>query len=445
MEKFNYVVVGSGPSVYRFLLGMKDSKKKILVVEKKRFGGICPNEGCEPKIFLEGAVRAVLISRKLEGKGIETPGKLNWQRLIQYKKEVFAPFPKSTQQMYEGLGAQTLTGTASFIDSHHISVESGVIEADNFVIATGRTPRQLSFPGQEYTLTSTDIFDLEDLPKRIAIIGSGYVGMEIATLLAAAGSDVTIIQHSDRPLRSFYSQHVQQLVNEMKDSLGIEFKFNTSVKAITKKESGYQLETTTGDKSNFDTVVNASGRVPNLGSLNLSAAGVEATEDGIKTNDFLQSSSENIYALGDVLSKKVPGLTPTAQFEGDYLSALFTEKETKPIQYPVIGTVAFTFPQVAQAGINIDEARNNEKYVIKDIDITAGDFFYQGTADNARLTIVYDKKTGRLKGASEISQTAVDDINNLIPVMSLDVQPDDWKKKMLMAFPGLAYKIRNLV
>ena len=192
-------------------------------------------------------------------------------------------------------------------------------------------------------------------------------------------------------------------------------------------------------------MVNASGRVPNLGSLNLSAAGVEATEDGIKTNDFLQSSSENIYALGDVLSKKVPGLTPTAQFEGDYLSALFTEKETKPIQYPVIGTVAFTFPQVAQAGINIDEARNNEKYVIKDIDITAGDFFYQGTADNARLTIVYDKKTGRLKGASEISQTAVDDINNLIPVMSLDVQPDDWKKKMLMAFPGLAYKIRNLV
>lgn len=83
--------------------------------------------------------------------------------------------------------------------------------------------------------------------------------------------------------------------------------------------------------------------------------------------------------------------------------------------------------------------------LIKDIDITAGDFFYQGTADNARLTIVYDKKTGRLKGASEISQTAVDDINNLIPVMSLDVQPDDWKKKMLMAFPGLAYKIRNLV
>lgn len=416
--KFDYAVIGSGPSVYHFLLGMKDSGKKIAVIEKKRFGGICPNEGCEPKIFLEGAVRAVLTSKRLQGKGINSPAKLDWRELIQHKKTVFAPFPESTRMMYENLSATTLQGEASFIDAHTIKVGDEVTTADRIVIATGRKPRQLPFPGQEYMLTSTDVFDLEQVPTKAAIIGSGYVGMEIATLLAAAGVKVTMIQRSARPLRSFNRQHVEQLVAEMKNTLSVKFSFNTSVKAINKLPAGYEVETNDGQVDTYDEVINASGRVPNIASLNLVKAGVQFNERGIEVDGFLKTSADNIFAMGDVLDKEVPGLTPTAQFEADYLSAALTGKEDGLIKYPVIGTVAFTFPQLAQAGVKVDQAR---------------------------LTLIFDRRDNRLVGAAEISQTAVDDINALIPVMSLDVDPTAWKTKMLMAFPGLAYKIRTLI
>ena len=114
--KFDYVVIGSGPSVYRFLLGMQNSGKKIAVVEKNRFGGICPNEGCEPKIFLEGAARATLTSMRLQGKGITQPAKLDWKELIQQKNKAMASFLNNMQSMYEGLGATTIKGEASFVD-----------------------------------------------------------------------------------------------------------------------------------------------------------------------------------------------------------------------------------------------------------------------------------------------------------------------------------------
>ena len=442
--KFDYVVIGSGPSVYRFLLGMQNSGKKIAVVEKNRFGGICPNEGCEPKIFLEGAARATLTSMRLQGKGITQPAKLDWKELIQQKNKAMASFLNNMQSMYEGLGATTIKGEASFVDQHTIEVNNKKITADNFVIATGKKPHPLNIPGHEYLLTSTNLFELEDTPKNVAIIGSGYVGMEFATLLSAAGVKVTVIVRSGQPLEGFYSQHVHQLVDEMKNSLGINFIFNTNVTAVTEAQTGYEVQSANGNLGTFDKVINASGRVPEINALKLDNAGVEYSNRGIKVDKYLTTSANNIYAMGDIVDKTAPALTSTAQFEADYLSALLTNKTTEPLRYPVIGTVTFTFPQLAQAGISIDKAKEDSNYSIKDIDITQGDFFYAGTDDHARLSLVFDKQN-HLVGAAEISQTAVDNINALIPVMAIDVDPEVWKEKMIMAFPGLAYKIRTLI
>ena len=163
--KFDYVVIGSGPSVYHFLLGMQNSGKKIAVVEKNRFGGICPNEGCEPKIFLEGAARVTLTSMRLQGKGITQPAKLDWKELIQQKNKAMASFLNNMQSMYEGLSATTIKGEASFVDQHTIEVNNKKITADNFVIATCKKPRPLNIPGHEYLLTSTNFLNSKILQR----------------------------------------------------------------------------------------------------------------------------------------------------------------------------------------------------------------------------------------------------------------------------------------
>lgn len=447
METFDNIIIGSGPSVYRLLLAMSQNtnSEKNLVVEKGAFGGTCPNAGCEPKILLEGTIRTILTSRRLLGKGIKAPAEINWPQLIQRKKQAFAPFSPNAKKTYESLGAQTLSGEAQFVDQHTIRVNGQLITGKRFIIATGHRPRQLSIPGSEYLITNNEVFNMEHLPAKTAIIGSGYVGMEIAVLLAAAGSDVTMLLRSGRPLRAFYSKHVQQLVNEMQSDLNVKFKFNTDVTRVEDTGEGYAVTTADGQTATYNAVVNASGRVANIDSLNLAAAGVNFDSKGIIVDGHLATNVDNIYAMGDVVKKSVPALTPTAEFEGSYLGNYLSGKKQAPIKYPVVGTTVFTFPEIAEAGVKVDEALKDDNYTVKDLDITQGDYLYAGTNDDtARLVLVFDKDQ-HLVGASEISQTAVDDINNLIPVMSLDLDPQVWKEKMIVAFPSLAYKIKSII
>lgn len=313
------------------------------------------------------------------------------------------------------------------------------------MIATGLKPRSLDIPGSEYLLTSNDVFNMEELPESVAIIGGGYIAMEIASLLSVAGARVTILLRSQRPLRAFDSRHVDMVVNEMQDSLGIDFQYDTVVQNVENKHSKFQVTTKEGQHLEFDKVINASGRVPNVDALKLENTGVNVDHQGVIVDDHLQTAVANIYAMGDVIKKDAPKLTSTAQFEGEYLSSYVRGNKNQAIQYPVVGTVAFTFPQIAEAGVNIDQARQDSTLTVEDVEIAQGDFVYTGTADyHAHLSLVYDQQH-HIVGASEVSQSAADDINALIPVIALDLDPAVWQEKMTLIFPSLAYKLRSLV
>ncbi|PIH60280.1 hypothetical protein [Paenibacillus sp. LK1] len=139
-----------------------------------------------------------------------------------------------------------------------------------------------------------------------------------------------------------------------------------------------------------------------------------------------------------------PKLTSTAHFEGEYLSENLESENPMPIKYPVIASASFTFPQIAQVGVNVNDALNNPDYIVNTYDLTP-DFFYTGTNDyNAKLTLVFDK-TNTLVGASEVSQTAADDINNSVSVIGLNIETRSWKKEFMPIFPALAYKVREFI
>ena len=201
MKKYDYIILGTGPAAYQLIKLLATQHKSILVVESGLFGGTCPNVGCEPKIYLDGAVQAILSSRQFEKEGIISQiGKLNWSQLMKEKKERFASWPNETRKNISKI-SDVISGSAHFVDRQTIEVNRQYFQGNRIIIATGRRPHELSIPGAKFLHDSSDVLSLNKLPEHVTFIGGGYVAMELATFLAAAGSQVTILVRGDRVLR----------------------------------------------------------------------------------------------------------------------------------------------------------------------------------------------------------------------------------------------------
>ena len=340
MKKYDDILIGSGPAAYKMANLLAKTDRKVLVVEGFEYGGTCPNYGCEPKIFLEGAARTVLQSQQLLGRGISQPAKLDWEALMQTKLKRFDPWPGETRDIIKK-SHDIEDGYASFVDNHTISVNGHQYQADRIIIATGQTPNILNISGKEYLHTSYDLLSLKELPQRITIIGAGFVGLELATLVAAAGAEVTIVVHSDRVLREFTKAEDEALVNAMKQR-GIKFSFNTDTQKVTQGKDGLLVTTNHGEVQ-ADYVLDATGRHPNIEKLALENTDIEYDRHGINVDGHLMTTVDGVYAIGDVINRKQPKLTPVAEFEGQYLFDYLIGKTDQDNVYPTNGQEAFTF------------------------------------------------------------------------------------------------------
>lgn len=440
MQKYDYILIGSGPAAYKLSNLLAATKRSVLVVEGGEFGGTCPNYGCEPKIFLEGAVRNALQSQQLVGRGISQPAKLDWSQLMQTKLARFNPWPAETKAIIEK-NHDVEAGYAQFIDQQTIAVNDHEYQAKRIVIATGQHPHHLAIPGSDLAHTSTDVLSLTKLPKRVAIIGAGYVAMEMATLLGAAGADVTMLVRSDRALRGFAQADAASVVDAMQKR-GIDFRFNTNAQSIQQSGHSYIIKTDQGNLTS-DYVVDASGRVPNIERLHLDQAGIDCDRHGIKVDDHLQTSQPGIYAVGDVISRREPKLTPVAEYEANYLFNQFEQGDSAPIHYPTIATTAFTFPEVALAGVNPDGVHDDQSYQVKTVPL-AGSSLPAGKNDQtARLTLVF--KDGQLVGAAAVGDDAAEEINSLAPVIGLHLRGDQFRRAVINAYPAVGDLVGSLI
>ena len=443
MKKYDYIIVGTGPAAYQLIKLLATQHKSILVVESGLFGGTCPNVGCEPKIYLDGAVQAILSSRQFEKEGIISQiGKLNWSQLMKEKKERFASWPNETRKNISKI-SDVISGSAHFVDRQTIEVNRQYFQGNRIIIATGRRPHELSIPGAKFLHDSSDVLSLGTLPEHTTFIGGGYVAMELATFLAAAGSQVTILVRGDRVLRHFYQKYSRELVVRMKQR-GIQFEFETEPTRITRLSDKYVVELNQGGPIVTDYVVNASGRMPNIEKLDLSAAQIDYSTRGIDVDRHLQTNVKNIYAIGDVTSQDVPNLTPVAEFQAQYLFNSLEKGLTQPINYPAIGTGVFAFPQLAQAGINPDSVlEDGDNFEIREYELSQSSL-YAGQKEKGLLTVVYDK-ANYIVGISEISMSAVNDINYFVPIIGLRINKNEWHRNVLPIYPALADKIEEIL
>ena len=440
MKKYDDILIGSGPAAYKMANLLAKTDRKVLVIEGFEYGGTCPNYGCEPKIFLEGAARTVLQSQQLLGRGISQPAKLDWEALMQTKLKRFDPWPGETRDIIKK-SHDVEDGYASFVDNHTITVNGHQYQADYIIIATGQTPNILDIPGKEYLHTSYDLLSLKELPQRITIIGAGFVGLELATLVAAAGAEVTIVVHSDRVLREFTKAEDEALVNAMKQR-GIKFSFNTDTQKVRQGKDGL-LVTTDHGEIQTDYVLDATGRHSNIEKLALENTDIEYDRHGINVDGHLMTTVDGVYAVGDVVNRKQPKLTPVAEFEGQYLFDYLTGQTDQNIVYPTIGQAAFTFPEVARAGVNPDDVAGDSQYQVKTVSLKYGSLYAGQNDQISTLTLVFKDK--QLVGASEIGDYAADDINNFLPIIGLKINVDEYRQKVMAIYPTLGDKVAGLL
>lgn len=418
---YDVLYLGSGHGTFDGAIPLAAQGVKVAVVESGLVGGTCPNRGCNAKITLEAPV--ALANQVSDMQGLVSPIlDLNWQNTIAHKHEVIDALPEFIANLMQDNGITLIKGRGHFIDSHTIIVNGKKISAEKFVIATGMHPHQLDLPGRQIVNDSSTFMNLKKLPKRIAIIGAGYIGMEFASIASAFGSQVTVVLRADKALRKFHQPFVEKIIAKLSQA-GVIFIKNATVNSFSDDFDSKTIHYNDTEKVKADWILDATGRTPNTTSLGLEGIGVDYDKDGVIVNDYLQTTVPHIYASGDVLKKTQPKLTPTAIFESLYLMKTFTGATSQPIDYPAIPSTVFTIPRIAKVGVTPEEAAKNDSLTVSTNNILDNWYRHVEKETFGENKLVYTK-SHQLVGATEISNHAEDVINTLLPAIELKLTPE---------------------
>lgn len=436
--KFDYdvIYIGSGHAAFDGAKTLCKLGFKIAFVEANAVGGTCPNWGCNAKITLDGPVTLVKTQRRMKGI-VEGDTKLNWTENVKHKHAGIDPIKVDREATMKDLGMDVLHGFAKFTDAHTLEINGEHVTSDKIVIATGLTPHRVDVEGSELSHDSKDFLDLEVMPKRMAIVGTGYIAMEFATMANEAGADVTMFMHGDKALRPFHQPYVQLLMKEMEDE-GITFIKNSDLRSFSKNGDVYTVTYAGGKTMDVDYILDASGRVPMVHNMGLEDVGVKYDDKkGILVNDYLQTSVDNIYASGDVAATGQPNLTPTATFESQYLKHLFAGETDQPIDFPAIPSVVFTSPRISQMGVSIEEAEKSDEYTVEKHDMVNAWFRQINKETIAQNAYIFDKQH-RLVGFTEISDQADNAVDMIVPAVNMRMTPMEIERNVHL-FPSIGH------
>lgn len=333
--------------------------KKVAVIEAYRMGGTCVNNGCVPKKVMWYAANLAHAVDDAPAFGIPaTRGQTVWARLVEAREQYISNINHYWNGYVDDSGITRIHGYARFVDAHTLEVEGEQYSADHIVIATGGQPIVPPVPGADLGITSDGFFELNEQPHKVAVIGGGYIGVELSGVLSALGSEVTIVALEDRIMERFDPMISDVLEHEMQRE-GIEVHPGFEVTALSETETGISVHAKDGATlEGYDTVIWAVGRRANTQKLNLEAAGVEVRPNGIVPADEYENTNvPGVYAIGDITGKAA--LTPVAIAAGRRLAErLFNGQHDSKVDYENIPTVVFSHPPIGTVGMTEAEARN---------------------------------------------------------------------------------------
>ena len=357
MREYDIIAIGGGSGGIATMNRAGEHGAKAAVIEEKKLGGTCVNVGCVPKkIMWYGAQIAETFHQFGEDYGFKTTD-LNFDfATLRRNREAYIDRARSSYDgSFKRNGVDLIEGHAEFVDSHTVSVNGELIRAKHIVIATGAHPSIPNIPGAELGGSSDDVFAWEELPESVAILGAGYIAVELAGVLHTFGVKTDLFVRRDRPLRGFDSYIVEGLVKEMERTNLPLHTHKVPVK-LEKTAEGITIHFEDGTSHTASQVIWATGRRPNVEGLQLEKAGVTLNERGfIQVDEYQNTVVEGIYALGDVTGEKE--LTPVAIKAGRTLSErLFNGKTTAKMDYSTIPTVVFSHPAIGTVGLTEEQA-----------------------------------------------------------------------------------------
>ncbi|MEX2122964.1 MAG: NAD(P)/FAD-dependent oxidoreductase [Woeseia sp.] len=446
-SSYDLLIIGTGTAATVVANTIQAEGWRVAVIDFRPYGGTCALRGCDPKKVLVGGARAADHVRRMSDKGIHGDARIEWPGLMAFERTFTDPVPEQREQGFADKDIETWRGKARFIGPTTLEVNSQRVEARHILIAAGAEPIQLGIAGEEHLITNEEFLTMEKLPRRIAIVGGGYIAAEFSNIAAVAGAGVTVFQRGDRMLEQFDPELVGWLM-EAFTAHGIDVRTQTNVEGIEKRATGYAVRFSTKQKSGTveaDLVVHAGGRAPALEELDLEAAGITTSKGRLCLNDYLQSTSNAaVYAAGDA-AQAGPPLTPVASHDAKVVAANLLEGNHVKPDYRGVPSVVFSIPPIAAVGMGEQAAKEQgKKFRMKSR--KASDWYTarQEAQPTYGFKVLVEEDTNRILGAHLVGPHADEVINLFALAIRHGLTAEDLKTTMF-AYPTGASDIAHML
>lgn len=416
---YDLFIIGAGSGGVRAGRMAASFGAKVAIAEDRYMGGTCVNVGCVPKklyVYASEFSHAFNDAKAFGWQHTGEPG-FHWPTLRDNKKAEIGRLNGIYDNLLGSAGAEIIHGRARFIDSHSIEVNGQTYTAERIIIATGGWPFVPDIPGREHAVTSNEIFDLETFPKRIIVVGGGYIAVEFAGIFNGLGAKTTQLYRGPLFLRGF-DEDIRQFAAQEIAKSGVDCRFNSNIASISKQPDGSLLaELEDGSEIFADCILYATGRKPHLQDLGLENINIACNDKGyIEVNKHYQTSCEHIYALGDVTGGME--LTPVALAEGMALAKNVYNNESINVDYQLIPTAVFSQPNIASCGLTEQQAV--EQYA--EISIFESEFrpmkhTLSGRNERCYMKLIVDKLSDKVIGIHMVGDDAGEIIQGMAVAM----------------------------
>jgi len=415
---YDLFVIGAGSGGVRASRMSAGFGARVAVAEDRYMGGTCVNVGCVPKKLYVYASQFSNAFNDSQGFGWSpTSPSFDWATLRDNKIEEISRLNGIYETMLGGAGVDVLDGRARFVDNHTVEVNGTHYSAEKIIISTGTWPHIPEFPGREHAVTSNEIFDLPVFPKRLLVVGGGYIAVEFAGIFNGLGAQVTQLYRGPLFLRGF-DQDIREAASREIAAAGVDLQFNSNVASISKLDSGaLQATLEDGRVLEADAILYATGRKPHLQDLDFENVNVEQNSNGtIKVDEYFQTSENNIYAIGDITGGME--LTPVALADGMAFAKTQFNNEPTTVDYNTVPTAVFCQPNIGTCGYTEAEA----KELFGNIEVFESSFRAMkhtigGREEKTYMKMIVDRSCDRVVGIHMLGEDAGEIIQGMAIAM----------------------------
>lgn len=411
MTQFDLIIIGAGPGGYETALEAAAAGKHVALIEERAAGGTCLHEGCIPTKCLAHSAEVLESVKTAAAFGISC-GEASFAlpAAVQRKDEVVQRLTAGIDAMLKSAGVERYAGHAMLTADHTVSVGDDTLTAPHIIIATGSEARRLPISGADLpqVITSTEMLNLQEVPRRLCIIGGGVIGMEFAGIFATLGSTVTVVEYCKEILPPFDKDMAKRLRMILKKK-GIDFRLESAVERIEAGDGATAVHFSTKGKAatvEADLVLMAVGRAPRVAGLGLEQTAIEHSARGIVTDENMQTTVPGVYAIGDVNNRCQ--LAHAATFQGRRALHHILGREDG-IDFALVPSVVYTQPNLAQVGLREEDFADGKPTAVKAFYRANGRALTMG-AEEGMVKLLFDADD-RLRGAHILGEGAAEMIH----------------------------------